>query len=214
MCVRCRILFGMLAKIPNVTGAPDERMPESSKGENRTMAKKKKQAGDGNGASQETAAAENAAGDQDADAAQFGVLVQFIKDLSFESPNAPMALQSPGENPKLEVNVNVQVLNHSDDIYEVDLMAEAKAESELGIIYNVELVYAGMFRAMNIPDEYLVPVLFVDAPTILFPYLRRVVSDTTRDGGFQPLMLDPIDFGTLYQQSADQAKIKEAPTVA
>ncbi|MDA7946401.1 MAG: protein-export chaperone SecB [Hyphomicrobiaceae bacterium] len=178
------------------------------------MAKKKKPASDGNGASQETAAPEGASGDQDADAAQFGVLVQFIKDFSFESPNAPMSLQSPGENPRLEVNVNVQVLDHSDDIYEVNLMAEAKAQSEAGVIYNVELVYAGMFRAMNIPDEYLVPVLFVDAPTILFPYLRRVVSDITRDGGFQPLMLDPIDFGALYQQSAEQAQIKEAPTVA
>ncbi len=178
------------------------------------MAKKTKPAGDGNGASQETAAAEGAAGDQEAEAAQFGVLVQFIKDLSFESPNAPMSLQSPGENPRLEVNVNVQVLDHSDGIYEVDLMTEAKAQSDAGVIYNVELVYAGMFRAMNIPDEYLIPVLFVDAPTILFPYLRRVVSDITRDGGFQPLMLDPIDFGTLYQQSAEQAQIKEAPTVA
>lgn len=178
------------------------------------MAKKTKAAGDGNGASKETEAAEAAAGDQDADAAQFGVLVQYIKDLSFESPSSPTSLQSPGENPRLEVGVNVQVLNHSDDIYEVNLMTEAKAQSDLGVIYNIELVYAGMFRAMNIPDDYLVPVLFVDAPTILFPYLRRVVSDVTRDGGFQPLMLDPIDFGTLYQQSADQAKIKDAPAIA
>ncbi len=179
------------------------------------MARKKKPASDGNGASKETAApADGAADQQEEDAAQFGVLVQFIKDFSFESPNAPMSLQSPGENPRLEVNVNVQVLRHDDEIYEVGLMAEAKAQSDAGVIYNVEVVYAGMFRAMNIPDEYLTPVLFVDAPTILFPYLRRVVSDITRDGGFQPLMLDPIDFGALYQQSADQAQIKDAPTIA
>ena len=170
------------------------------------MAKKTKPAGDGNGASQETAATEGAAGDQEAEAAQFGVLVQFIKDLSFESPNAPMSLQSPGENPRLEVNVNVQVLDHSDGIYEVDLMTEAKAQSDAGVIYNVELVYAGLFRIVNVPEEMLQPIMFVDCPTILFPFVRRVLSDVVRDGGFPPLMLDPIDFARLYAQNVAAGK--------
>ena len=176
------------------------------------MARKKKASKDGNGASKETAA-EGAAADQpDAENAQFGILVQFIKDLSFESPNSPVSLQAPGENPKLEVNVQVQAFKHDDEIYEVDLVFESKAASDNGVIYNVELVYGGMFRAMNIPEQYIVPVLYVDAPNIMFPFLRRVVADLTRDGGFQPLMLDPIDFTALYQENADKATVVEAQT--
>jgi len=174
------------------------------------MAKKKKTAGDGNGASKASAAAAEAAEQPDADAAQFGILAQFIKDLSFESPNSPLSLQAPGENPKLEVNVQVQAFKHTDEVYEVDLVFSAKAESDLGVIYNVEMIYGSMFQAMNIPDEFILAVLYVDAPTIVFPFMRRVVADLTRDGGFQPLMLDPIDFAALYQQNSENAVIQDA----
>ncbi len=175
------------------------------------MAKKKKPSRDGNGASKEATAATAAAPDPpDDDDAQFGILAQFIKDLSFESPNAPMSLQEPGENPKLEVNVQVRALRHTDELYEVDLVFTGKAESDAGVIYNVELVYGGMFHVMGIPDEYVLPVLHVDAPTIMYPFLRRIVADTTRDGGFQPLMLDPIDFAQMFQQNSDNAVVQDA----
>jgi len=173
------------------------------------MAKKKTPAKTKNGATEAAASAQ-----PDPANAQFGVLVQFVKDISFESPNAPMSLQSPGENPKLEVNVHVQAMKLSDEVYEVDLMLEAKAESDVGVIYNIELVYATVFQVINIPDNYLKPVLFVDAPTIMFPYLRRVVSDLTRDGGFQPLLLDPIDFGGLFQQNEANAQIQDVQTAS
>ena len=169
-------------------------------------APKGKAAPEGNGASKK-AEAGAAEGQPDTEGAQFGILAQFIKDLSFESPNAPISLQSPGENPKLEVNVQVQAIKHADEIYEVDLLFETKAQSDVGVIYNIELVYGAMFQASNIPDDYILPVLYVDAPTIMFPFMRRVVADLTRDGGFQPLMLDPIDFGALFQQNAENAKI-------
>ena len=176
------------------------------------MAKKKKSAPDGNGASTKAApVGDQPAGNQtEGQDAQFGVLAQFVKDLSFESPNSPLSLQAPGENPKLEVNVQVQAIKHADDVYEVDLMFEAKAESDAGVIYNIELVYGGMFHASNIPDEYMNQVLFVDAPIVIFPFMRRVVADLTRDGGFQPLLLDPIDFGALYQQNSENASIVDA----
>lgn len=135
---------------------------------------------------------------------QLAILAQFVKDLSFESPNAPKSLQGPGENPKLQVNVNVHAIGQGEGIYEVDLNFEAKATSDSGVIYNVELVYAGLFRLVGIPQEMLQPVLFVDCPTILFPYLRRIVSDLTQEGGFPPLFLDPIDFVSLYRQNAGQ----------
>lgn len=176
------------------------------------MARKKKPDSEKNG-SAKAAASKPAAKQPGPENAQFGVLAQFVKDISFESPNAPMSLQSPGENPKLEVNVQVQAIKLSDEVYEVDLMLEAKAESDIGVIYNIELAYATVFQVINIPDDYLKPVLFVDGPTIMFPFLRRVVSDLTRDGGFQPLMLDPIDFGGLFQQNGEQAQIHD-PTSA
>lgn len=177
------------------------------------MAKKTKKAAAGNNGSDETP--QGAAMAQAApEGAQFGILVQFVKDISFESPNAPMTLQAPGENPKLGVNVQVSALKRSTDLYEVNIMFEAKAESDAGVIYNVELVYATLFQAMNIPDEYLKPVLFVDAPTIMFPYLRRVVSDLTRDGGFQPLLVDPIDFAGLFQHNQDKAVIQDLSSEA
>lgn len=173
------------------------------------MARKKKPAGDGNGKPEASEAEAGAAQAAEEAQAQFGILAQFVKDLSFESPHAPISLQSPGENPKLQVNVQVQVLRHSDEVFEVDLMFETKAESDIGVIYNIELVYGGMFQATNIPDEYLTSVLFVDAPTIIFPFMRRVIADTTRDGGFQPLLVDPIDFAQLFQQNSDKAQIQD-----
>ena len=176
------------------------------------MAKKKKAAPEGNGASDKKAV--GAAESPDAQNAQFGILAQFIKDLSFESPSAPASLQAPGENPKLQVNVQVRAIKHADEIYEVDLIFESKAQSDSGVIYNIELIYGGMFQAANIPEEYIKQVLHVDAPMIMLPFLRRVVADLTRDGGFQPLMLDPIDFGGLYQQNIDKAKIHEAQTAS
>lgn len=173
--------------------------------------KKKKPAGDGNGksAAGEVETEAGAAQAADETQAQFGVLAQFVKDLSFESPNAPATLQNPGENPQLQVNVQVQALRHADELFEVDLMFEAKAQSDVGVIYNIELIYGGMFQATNIPDQYLTSVLFVDAPTIIFPFMRRVIADMTRDGGFQPLLLDPIDFANLFQQNGDKAQIQD-----
>ena len=146
--------------------------------------------------------------------AQLNVLGQFIKDLSFESPNSPNSLQGPGGNPKLEVNVNVQGRKHADDVYEVGLQFEAQAKNDEGVIYNIELVYAGLFRLTNIPENLLQPVLFIDCPAVLFPFLRRLVGDLTREGGFPPLFLDPIDFASLYQQNAAQAQAgADAPVV-
>ena len=93
----------------------------------------------------------------------------------------------------------------SDENYEVVLNIEVHAKGDTGVIYNVELFYAGMFRLRGVPQNMLQPVLFVDCPTILFPFVRRVLADVTRDGGFPPLMLDPIDFGRLYAQNLARA---------
>ena len=104
-----------------------------------------------------------------------------------------------------KVTVNVNATSKSDDNYEVVLNIEVHAKGDTGIIYNVELFYAGMFRLRGVPQNMLQPVLFIDCPAILFPFVRRVLADVTRDGGFPPLMLDPIDFGRLYSQNLARA---------
>ncbi len=143
--------------------------------------------------------------------AHLAVLAQYIKDLSFESPGAPQTLQGPGENPQLKVGVNVSTTPRGDDIYEVALHIEAHAKSDAGVIYNVELMYGSLFRLRNIPQHLMQPVLFVDCPTILFPFVRRVLADVVRDGGFPPLMLDPIDFARLYTQNMGRGENGEQP---
>jgi preprotein translocase subunit SecB len=142
---------------------------------------------------------------------QLTVLAQYIKDLSFESPSAPQSLQGPGQNPQLKVSVNVNAGSRGDDAYEVALQLEVHTKSDLGVIYNIELIYAGLFRLSGVPQNLLQPVLFVDCPTILFPFLRRVLADIVRDGGFPPLMLDPIDFGRLYAQNLAQNQASQRP---
>jgi preprotein translocase subunit SecB len=149
-----------------------------------------------------------AAGEQSAPqatGAQLNVLGQYIKDLSFESPAAPKVLKTPPQNPQLQVTVNVNATGQSDETYEVILNIDVHAKGDTGVIYDVELFYGGLFRLRNVPQNLLQPVLFVDCPAILFPFVRRVLADVTRDGGFPPLMLDPIDFGRLYSQNLARA---------
>lgn len=172
----------------------------------------KKTNGDGVPNKPEKGAAQPAAADS-SDAPHLTVLAQYVKDLSFENPNVPQSLQGPGENPQLKVSVNVNAGPRGEEIFEVLLNLEVHARSDSGIIYNVELVYGGLFRLHHIPQARLQPVLFVDCPILLFPFLRRLLADITRDGGFPPLMLDPIDFNRLYlenvarrQPEASQAK--------
>ena len=147
----------------------------------------------------------NGNGSAEQEQAQFNVLAQFIKDLSFESPNTPESLRGPGEDPNLQVNVTVGADKIEDDIYEVVINFDADATNKAGAIYKLEMVYGGLFHLANMPEHIRHPVLFVNCPTLLFPFLRRIIADLTREGGFPPLMLDPIDFASLYQQNLDQA---------
>ena len=140
-----------------------------------------------------------------AGAPQVGILTQYTKDLSFENPGAPQTLQMEGQ-PRIEINVNVNARRAGDDLYEVELKIDARAFNQDTPVFVVSLLYAGLFALKNVPEEALEPFLVVEAPRILFPFARRVIADATRDGGFPPLMLEPIDFGSLYmaQQQAAQ----------
>jgi preprotein translocase subunit SecB len=135
-----------------------------------------------------------------------GVISQYVKDFSFENPNAPAIYQSQGA-PKIDVGFNIGQAQVGEDVFEVILKIDARAETEEGqVAFVVDLTYAGLFGLRNIPADHIQPFLLGEAPRILFPFARRIVADAVRDGGFPPLMLDPIDFGALYLQQAAQAE--------
>jgi preprotein translocase subunit SecB len=142
---------------------------------------------------------------------QLAILAQYVKDLSFENPNAPQVFQSTAQ-PQLDVNVNVGVTRPGDDVYEVALKINVTAKVEGATSFAVELLYNGLFGLRHVPEEALQPFLLVEAPRILFPFARRVISDVTRDGGFAPLMLEPIDFASLYlaQVNGDEGQVGNA----
>lgn len=131
-------------------------------------------------------------------AIQAKVLSQYVKDLSFENPIIRKLMAGPGEPPSLKVEVNVNAERIDGDVYESSIEFKATASNNLGTIYVLETVYAGLFKIEQIPEQALEPFLLISGPTTLFPFLRRIVADITREGGFPPLMLDPIDFASLY----------------
>jgi preprotein translocase subunit SecB len=141
-----------------------------------------------------------APGTEDQSRPNVRVVAQFIRDLSFESPNIEKLLDGPGDNPNLQLQVNVNARVIKQGMYESIIDLKAHATNSEGVIYDLELTYGGVFAVSNIPPEAIEPFLLVNCPSILFPFLRRLVADLTREGGFPPLFLDPIDFASLYMR--------------
>ncbi|TPI12158.1 MULTISPECIES: protein-export chaperone SecB [unclassified Mesorhizobium] len=135
------------------------------------------------------------------------VLAQYVKDLSFESPGAPNSLRGRDKAPGIAINVNVNANPLSDKQFDVNLTLNAKASFDQEVLFNVELVYGGVFAINGFPQEHMLPLLFIECPRLLFPFARQIIADATRNGGFPPLMLDPIDFAQMFQQrvAEDQA---------
>ena len=130
-----------------------------------------------------------------------GLISQYVKDFSFENPNAPAVYQWQGQ-PQIDVQFNIGANTVGDDVHEVLLKIEVRAMSADKVAFQVELEYAGLFGIRNVPDEQLQPFLLAEGPRLIFPFARRILADAVRDGGFPPLMLEPIDFGALYMQQA------------
>ena len=152
----------------------------------------------------------DAANDKQTAQASLNVLAQYVKDLSFESPNAPNSLRGRDKAPTININVNVNANPLSEKEFDVHLTLNAKASSGNDVLFNVELIYGGVFRVDGFPPEHVLPILFIECPRLLFPFARHIIADATRNGGFPPLMLDPIDFAQMFQQkiAEDQAKSK------
>ena len=126
---------------------------------------------------------------------------QYIRDLSFENPGAPGSIMAGVANPAFNVSISVGVKKQADDIYAVELTLNAKANREDTVLFNVELVYGGVFRLKNVPENQLSQLLMIECPRLIFPFARQVLASTTQQGGFPPLMMEPVDFAAIYRQN-------------
>ena len=139
---------------------------------------------------------------------KMNILAQYVRDLSFENILAQKGVD--GElNPEIQVNVNIDAKKRTTDKQFdviVKLRVDSKSKNTDNVLFVLELDYGGVFQIENIPDDQLHPYLLIECPRMLFPFLRRIVSDITRDGGFPPLNLENIDFLKLYRQEIERRK--------
>lgn len=141
-----------------------------------------------------------------------GLIAQYVKDLSFENPNAPDVYQWQ-DQPNMDVQFNIGAEQVAEDLHEMTLKIEVKATTKNGTAYAVDLTYGALFGMRNISAEQIRPFMLAEAPGLAFPFARRVIADAVRDGGFPPMLLDPIDFGALYLQQM-QAMTEASENVA
>jgi preprotein translocase subunit SecB len=134
------------------------------------------------------------------------VLTQYVKDFSFENPGAPQSLRPRQTPPTINISIGVQSQPVGNNEIEVELRIDARAADGQAVLFAIELVYAGVFRFTNIPAEQVRPVALIECPRLLFPFARQIVADASRNGGFPPLLIDPVDFVQMYrQQGATEA---------
>ncbi len=128
------------------------------------------------------------------------ILGQYMKDFSFENPNAPQSLAPQAQQPDINIAVNVNAKNIGPNDFEVELHLDAKATGDGKVVFAAELLYSGIFRLENFPQNILHAAVLIECPRMLFPFARQIMAEATRNGGFPPLMLDPIDFAAMYQR--------------
>lgn len=134
------------------------------------------------------------------DGPQFFINFQYVKDLSFENPRAPQSLVQQPAQPDVAINVDVKAQNLNPEAYEVVLTITATANAEEQPVFLVELAYAAVVTVRNAPEPLMSSLILVEAPRIIFPFARAIIANATRDGGFPPLMINPIDFAELMRQ--------------
>ena len=134
---------------------------------------------------------------------QVAIVSQYVRDLSFENVAAQTQTQSQAK-PDIRVTVNLDAKSHGEDRYEVVLKLNAESKAEDKTLFLAELDYAGVFVVKNVPQDQLHPFLLIECPRQLFPFARRIIADVTRDGGFPPLMLDMVDFVSIYRQELER----------
>jgi preprotein translocase subunit SecB len=141
---------------------------------------------------------------------QLTVVAQYIKDLSFENPNAPRSLMA-GQQPQIAIQINVGATPLENNDTEVVLKLDGKAEVNGELIFAFELAFGGILRMRNVPPESMNAVVMIEGPRLLFPFAREIIASTVRNGGFPPLLLDPVDFVGLYRQRMAQMQPANQP---
>lgn len=145
---------------------------------------------------------------------QINTVLQYVKDFSFENPNAPRSLGPQEKTPNISVQVNVNAQQLAETDFEVLLKLEGAAGEGAGTLFKFEIDYCGVFKLVNIPQEQVHPVVMIECPRLLFPFVRQIIADAVRNGGFPPLYLDPIDFAALYMQRVAEAQQQAQTPVA
>ena len=143
---------------------------------------------------------QNTGDNEDGEQPGLQILTQYVRDLSFENPAAPALSPPDGGKPDVGVDANVNARKLAENDYEVGLKFTIQAKFSDKVAFIAELMYCGVFRLINIPENDIKPILLIEAPRQLFPFARRILADVTRDGGYPPIMLDPIDFLDLYRR--------------
>lgn len=155
-------------------------------------------------------AEENGSQENAAPQPRLQILTQYVKDLSFENIAAQKGVASPESQPEISVKVNVEGVSRAEDRYEVVIKLIVESTISGSPIFLIELDYAGLFLIQHVPQDQLHPLMMIECPRLIFPFARRIISDVTRDGGFPPLNLEPIDFLGLYR--AEIARRQAAST--
>jgi preprotein translocase subunit SecB len=137
---------------------------------------------------------------------QIRALGQYIKDLSFENPNAPRSLQPQTNSPQINIQVNVNARQLAANDFEVELKLEGGAGELANKMFSFELTYCGVFQLVNVPEEQKHPAVMIECPRLLFPFARQIIAEAVSNGGFPPFLLNPIDFAALYQQRLQDAQ--------
>ncbi len=134
------------------------------------------------------------------------VAAQYIKDLSFESPNAPMSFGELDTRPEIGIDLNVEARPLQEGQYEVVLHVTARARRGERVLFLIELSYGAVVSVPPMPDQLRTRVVGSEVPKLLFPFARTIVANAVRDGGFPPFLIDPIDFDALFERAAAQAR--------
>jgi len=141
-------------------------------------------------------------------AVRMQIVGQYVKDLSFENPGAPFSFT---QRPQIDLGIDVQARRLDPERYEVEIKLRISAKADDKPAFMLELLYAGLFFIQNVPEDLLQQLLLIEAPQLLFPFARRIVSDAVRDGGMPPLMIEPIDFSALYRAKQGELAARTNP---
>jgi preprotein translocase subunit SecB len=150
-------------------------------------------------------------GPQPGQSPQLNVLAQYIKDFSFENPNAPRSLAPGPQQPSINIQINVNAKPLANADVEVELSLEGKAEVAGTMLFSFDLLFAGVFRIQNVPQQDMHPIVMIECPRLLFPFAREIIAAAVRNGGFPPLLIDPVDFVGLYRQKMAENQPPQAP---